>query len=183
MPSNEPSHVTHERKAEAQLGRAPITCSILTISDTRKDETDRSGAAIAQALQTHGHDLHTRTIVPDDTPAILRALDEALAAGVVCIIATGGTGISPRDHTVEALRPRLEQELEGFGELFRMLSFKEVGAAAMLSRAFGGIVCANDGKRALLFALPGSTNAVRLALDQLILPQLPHLCSQLRGAQ
>ncbi len=162
-------HQEHEQRARDELS-SQVRCAVLTISDTRTPETDTSGAAIRTALTQAGHDVVRYTIVRDE-PEQIDALVRACAAeGCKLIITNGGTGIARRDSTFEAIDSLLEKRLPGFGELFRMLSYQEIGAAAMLSRAtagtFGG---------ALIFCLPGSTNAVRLALEQLIVPQLAHL--------
>ncbi|GIW97793.1 MAG: molybdenum cofactor biosynthesis protein B [Pirellulaceae bacterium] len=156
----------HRRAAPQRLG----VC-VLTISDSRTEADDKSGALIAQLLQGAGHCVIDKRIVKDDRDAIAAAVGQLTTmAGVDAIISTGGTGIAPRDCTPEAIRPLLDVEIPGFGEVFRMLSWHEVGAATMLSRAFAGRV-----GRVLLFCLPGSSNAVRLAMEQLIIPELPHL--------
>jgi len=157
------------RKAAA--GRA-ARCAVLTISDTRTAETDKGGRTIIDALEAAGHGVGHYGIVPDDPRKIdgkLRAwLDEADA--VDAIFTTGGTGIASRDTTIEVVDRLIDKKLDGFGELFRMLSFDEVGPAAMLSRAIGGLA-----GETLVFAMPGSTNAVKLAMDKLLVPELPHL--------
>jgi molybdenum cofactor biosynthesis protein B len=162
------SHRDHEQRAAATV-RA-IACGLITISDTRTLAEDTSGAVIAELLTNAGHHVASRTIVRDEPAQIVAALDAAIAAGSQVVITSGGTGIARRDSTFEALDALLEKRLPGFGEIFRMLSYQEIGAAAMLSRATAGTA-----RGALVFALPGSANAVRLALDQLIIPQLPHL--------
>lgn len=144
---------------------------VLTVSDTRDERTDTSGAAIAALLQEAGHTVTARQIVPDEPVEVQRVLRQQLAApDAEVIITTGGTGITSRDTTYEAVCSLLQKKLEGFGELFRMLSYQEIGSAAMLSRACGGIA---GGK--IVFVLPGSENAVRLAVTKLILPELGHL--------
>jgi molybdenum cofactor biosynthesis protein B len=146
-------------------------CWVLTISDTRTAATDTSGAAIAALLESHGHTVTGRRIVGDEPGEVAALVREQLAGGEAqAIITTGGTGISSRDRTYEAICGLLERRLDGFGELFRMLSYHEIGAAAMLSRAVAGI-----SGRTIVFALPGSEAAVRLALTKLILPELGHL--------
>lgn len=161
-------HQEHERRAEAE-GPGPIPCGILTISDTRTPETDTSGAAIRAALTHAGHDVVRYTVVRDE-PAEIVALVKAYAAGCKLVITNGGTGIARRDSTIEALDALLEKRLPGFGELFRMLSYQEIGPAAMLSRATAGVYAGT-----LIFCLPGSTAAVGLALEKLIIPQAAHL--------
>jgi molybdenum cofactor biosynthesis protein B len=150
---------------------ASIPCLVLTISDTRTPETDTSGAAIADLLSGAGHQVVARAIVPDDPARVTERI--RLHVGrqdVRAVITTGGTGITRRDSTFEAVSALFDKRLDGFGELFRMLSYQQVGAAAMLSRACAGVVagCA-------VFALPGSEAAVRLAMEKLILPELAHV--------
>lgn len=148
-----------------------VRCAVLTISDTRTEETDTGGRAIATMLTEEGHRVVARQIVRDE-PAMVRALVEGWTADeqVQAIITTGGTGISSRDSTYEAIQGLIEKRLDGFGELFRMLSFQEIGAAAMLSRASAGV-----SRRRIVISLPGSEHAVRLAMTRLILPELGHL--------
>jgi molybdenum cofactor biosynthesis protein B len=153
-----------------------LRVAVITVSDTRTLQTDESGS-LAQALTTKaGYHVTLRELLPDE-PAQIAARVRALAGGgqVDAILLTGGTGVSARDGTVEALGPLLDRRLDGFGELFRMLSFAEVGAAAMLSRALGGTI-----GQVAVFALPGSPAAVQLALPRLILPELAHLIGQLK---
>ena len=149
---------------------------MLTVSDTRDETTDRSGAIARERLEADGHSVIAYAIVPDDPRLVKQRLGEWLGrSDCYGVIVNGGTGISNRDRTYEAVRGLLEQTLDGFGELFRMLSFEQIGSAAMLSRAIGGVA---NGK--LLFCLPGSTKAVELGLDRLILPELGHLIGELR---
>lgn len=147
----------------------PVRCAVLTISDTRTEETDRSGALMKARLAEAGHEVVIYRIVPDE-PAQVSALLDELAGGVEAILLNGGTGISRRDNTYEAVSAKLEKTLPGFGEIFRMLSYHEIGSGAMLSRAVAGVY-----RTTVVFSTPGSTNAVRLALDKLIIPELPHL--------
>ena len=155
---------------------------MLTVSDTRSLEQDTSGARIVERLQTAGHEVLARGLVRDE-PERLRAELEAWCDGgdVRAIVTTGGTGVGLRDITVEVVRELIGIELDGFGELFRMLSYDDIGAAAMLSRAVAGIAPGATPAGVLIFALPGSTGAVTLAMDKLIVPQLPHLVWQ-RGS-
>jgi len=146
---------------------------VLTISDTRTAETDTSGDAIADALTSAGHALAGRRIVRDD-PAAVRDVVTAQAVSAEVIITTGGTGITSRDSTYEAIASLLDKRLDGFGELFRMISYDEIGSAAMLSRA-----CAGSIGRAAVFSLPGSEHAVRLAMTKLILPEIGHVVREL----
>jgi len=149
---------------------------LLTISDTRTLDNDRSGALMRELVQGHHHEVVDARIVPDDPQRVRSVVHEWLRRDDCdAVITSGGTGVSARDQTFEALSEMLDQRLDGFGELFRMLSWEEIGSAAMVSRAFGGV---SQGK--LLFALPGSTAAVRLALEKLILPELSHLLGELR---
>ena len=142
--------------------------AVLTVSDTRTEANDTSGAFIAQRLQQHGHTLVYRSIVKDEPILIRMKVRELLEAGnCTFIILTGGTGLTGRDSTPEAIRPLITKSIPGFGELFRMLSFKEIGAATIQSRAEAGL-CGH----AVVFALPGSTNACTLAMDRIILPQI-----------
>lgn len=162
---------THRRLAPSKL-----TFASLTVSDSRTPADDASGREIDRLVAGAGHRLVRHWIVPDEELEIRRAVTELLEIdGVDAVITTGGTGFSPRDRTPEALTPLIEREVPGFGELFRALSFEEVGAAAMLSRAVAGIV----GRQAL-FLLPGSPKAVTLALERLVLPEAAHLLSQAR---
>jgi len=162
----------HRRSAAHLTG----ACAVLTVSDTRTPETDEGGRRIAEALVDAGHRVVGRALVEDEPAQVEARLVAWLEAGEAeVIVTTGGTGVSLRDTTVEVVERLLDKRLPGFGELFRMLSHREVGAAAMLSRATAGLA-----GRAALFALPGSPAAVRLALDELILPELPHLLRELR---
>lgn len=159
-----------ERHRQAAKGRT-AACAVLTVSDTRTLETDGGGDAIVAALEAAGHRIAARSLVRDEPLEVGRVIGEWIRDPQVdVVVTTGGTGISSRDGTVEVVLRYLDKRLEGFGELFRMLSFHEVGSAAMLSRAVAGL--AHD---TLLFALPGSPNAVRLAMERLIVPELPHL--------
>ncbi|HEX8463466.1 MAG TPA: MogA/MoaB family molybdenum cofactor biosynthesis protein [Abditibacterium sp.] len=178
----EPAHgSTDSQSTSTQQHRdeAPdsVRCFVLVVSDSRTLETDKGGALIEELLESAGHTVSGRLVVRDEIPAIKGAVEQAMK-GIdepEIILVTGGSGIGARDVTPEALRPLLTKELPGFGEVFRVLSFQEVGAATMLSRAFAGVV-----GRTLLFVLPGSTNAVRLAMEKLILPELGHLVREVR---
>ena len=153
-----------------------IACAVLTVSDSRTVADDTSGTLIGALLQASGHQARAHQIVPDDANAIREAVLRVLArADVDAVIATGGTGVSPRDVTPDTLEPLFEKRLAGFGELFRMLSYQEIGAAAVLSRATAGTVA---GK--VVYVMPGSSAAVRLAMEKLILPELAHIVGQLR---
>ena len=167
-----------ESPAPAHRAEAPasVRCFILTISDTRLAADDKSGDAIASLLEAAGHSITGRKIVKDDARAIRDAVSYAAKSGSSdAVITTGGTGVSLRDVTPDALAPLFERTLDGFGELFRMLSYGQVGSASLMSRATAGIV-----GRTVVFALPGSENAVRLAVEKLILPEVGHLVRELR---
>lgn len=155
-----------------------VRFAVITVSDTRRGADDTGGAYLVSAIEAAGHAVVQRAWVCDEPQEIGAALEEALVAPgpVQAILFTGGTGIAPRDRTVEALEPRFAPPIPGFGELFRSLSFQEIGAASMLSRACAGAV---EGR--LVCALPGSRNALRLAMERLILPEIGHLVGQLGG--
>lgn len=153
-----------------------VACYVLTVSDTRTKRTDTSGRVICELLENAGHRASRHDIVRDDPDHVADRVREWLAdPQVEAILTTGGTGISARDGTFEAIDRLFEKRLVGFGELFRMLSFQEIGAAAMLSRATAGTV-----GRKPVFVLPGSEHAVRLAMTRLVLPELGHVIQQLR---
>lgn len=152
-----------------------LRVAVVTVSTSRSSSTDRSGPLLAQLLQGQGHQAVEPTIVPDDPAEIGAVLDRLLTeASVEAVLLTGGTGISARDCTPAVVRLRLDREIPGFGELFRLLSFQQVGAAAMLSDAIGGIA-----KGKPVFALPGSMKACELAMEKLILPELGHMVGEL----
>jgi molybdenum cofactor biosynthesis protein B len=153
-----------------------VGCFVLTVSDTRTEARDTSGRAIADLLTAAGHRVTGRAIVKDDARDVRSIIDQQLASEHVdVVITTGGTGITSRDSTYEAIAALLEKQLDGFGELIRMLSYDEIGAAAMMSRATAGLV-----RGRIVVALPGSENAVRLAMEKLLIPELPHLVQQAR---
>ncbi len=153
-----------------------VSCAVLTVSDSRTPESDTSGQLIEQQLLAAGHKVTERQVVPDEPDAVRAFLVGAIEHPEVdAAIVTGGSGVAPRDTTPEVVEPLLEKTLPGFGELFRMLSFQEVGPAALLSRAFAGTA-----GRTVVFVLPGSRAAVRLAMDRLIVPELAHIVGQLR---
>jgi molybdopterin adenylyltransferase len=171
------SHDHHSHDAEsdpvaqhrARASRA-ARCMVITVSDTRDLASDRSGQRALDLLTEAGHEVRARDIVTDDRAAITALVEAGIAnAEIDAIILTGGTGIAPRDVTYEAVEALLEKPLQGFGELFRSLSYAEIGSAAMLSRAVGGVA-----GRTLIFALPGSTKAVELGIRKLIAPELGH---------
>jgi len=164
------SHLDHKATSPSS-----VRCYVLTISDTRKPATDTSGIAIAELLDANGHHVAGRAIVRDDPDAIRTAIQRQLDdAAAQIIITTGGTGITSRDSTYEVVSNLLEKRLEGFGELFRMLSYQEIGPSAMLSRA-----CAGTAQGKVIVSLPGSENAVRLGMTRLLIPEMGHLVREL----
>jgi molybdenum cofactor biosynthesis protein B len=166
------SYKLHLSNAQSVVAR----CAIVTLSDTRTPDTDSSGQRIGDMLQAAGHAVAEYHLIKDDA-AELAPLAERLIGGddIDVLLTTGGTGIAKRDVTIGVIERLIEQPLPGFGELFRMLSWEQIGSGAMLSRAVGGIA-----NRKLVFAMPGSTNAVELAMERLVLPELGHLLDQLR---
>ena len=172
MSHHAPDATPAEHKSHAP---ASVACYVLTVSDSRTPETDTGGLAIRQLLEQAGHRVTGHGLVKDE-PAQVAALVRAQLADAhtQVIITTGGTGITSRDGTFEAIDRLLEKRLEGFGELFRMLSFHEIGPSAMMSRAVAG----TTGRKAI-FVLPGSPNAVKLAMSKLIIPELGHVAQQL----
>lgn len=165
---SDPAATPQEHKAAAPRS---IGCWVLTISDTKTPETDTSGKLIRELLTGAGHTVAGSEIVRDEPAEVQRVIRDACGnAAVQAVIMTGGTGITSRDSTFEAVEALLDKRLTGFGELFRFLSYQEIGAAAMLSRAQAG-VC----RGRILFSLPGSPNACRLAMEKLIIPELGHL--------
>ena len=156
-----------------------VRLAVLTISDTRTPENDTGGDTIEELMRGAGHEIVERRIVRDDAARIRTELVNLLARpDVDAIITTGGTGISARDTTYEVVDRMLEKKLDGFGEIFRMLSYEEIGAAAVLSRAVAGAVGTK-----LVACLPGSRNAVRLAVEKLLAPEIPHIVFELKKHQ
>ena len=170
--SSSSSYQEHQRAAELDVAR----CAVVTLSDTRTEATDKSGARIKELLTAAGHTIADYHIVHDD-PAELEPLLTSLLArtDITAILTNGGTGVSRRDQTIAVIEKHLHQARPGFGELFRMLSWEQIGSGAMLSRAVGGI---SHGK--LIFAMPGSTKAVELEMTKLVVPELKHLLHELR---
>jgi molybdenum cofactor biosynthesis protein B len=166
--------VSHHREEFASI---TARLAVLTVSDTRTTESDESGALILELLASGGHESCDYRVEPDDPDRVRRCVEDWLGEeDCDGALVNGGTGISRRDSTYEALNGLLEKRLDGFGELFRALSYREIGSAAMLSRAGGGI--ASGGK--ILFFMPGSPKAVRLAMEKLVLPEIGHLLGELR---
>jgi molybdenum cofactor biosynthesis protein B len=156
----------------------PLRFAAVAVTDAQTPETDRNGPLVRELVEAAAHVVAVQKLVPNAVSAVQEELQDLLVRdGVDAIVFCGGTGFSPRDLTVDAVRPFLEREVEGFGELFRALSFAEIGSAAMLSRALGGVA-----RQRAVFCLPGSPKAVRLALERLILPELAHLLGQARRA-
>ena len=152
-------------------------CLVITVSDSRTPETDRSGDRMASLLEQGGHRVAQRLLIPDEPDQIRQAVADGVAdPSIDAVLTNGGTGIAPRDLTTDVVAALLDQPLDGFGELFRSLSFTEIGSAAMLSRAIGGIA-----GKTLIFSLPGSTKAVELGMAKLIVPELGHLLGLLRS--
>lgn len=169
--------VVDEHRALA--GTPSFGFAVVTASDSRTPAKDLSGALVRELATAAGHRVVETLLVADDAALLRAAVAEALAAKAVdVVVVTGGTGLAPRDVTVEAVAPMFDKSIDGFGELFRRLSFDQIGAAAMLSRAAAGVVGAKA-----VFLLPGSPAAVRLALERLLLPELAHLLGQARRAR
>jgi molybdopterin adenylyltransferase len=156
-----------------------VRVAVLTISDTRTPETDTGGETVEALMRDAGHDIVGRDIVRDEASAIRTKLVELLARpDVDAVVTTGGTGVSARDTTYEVVDRMLEKKLDGFGEIFRMLSYEEIGAAAVLSRCVAGAVGTK-----FVACLPGSRNAVRLAVEKLLVPEISHVVFELRKHQ
>ena len=160
--------------AHRSAAPSAVPCFVLTVSDTRTIDTDKSGAAIVELLSLAGHSITDRRIVKDDAVAVSDAVRAKLSSPARAIITTGGTGIASRDMTFEAISAMFDKRLDGFGEIFRTLSYQQIGSAAMLSRA-----CAGVAKGKIIFVLPGSEAAVRLAMERLIIPELGHIVGEL----
>jgi molybdenum cofactor biosynthesis protein B len=162
----------HKEKAKKSLG-----CFVVTVSDTRDETTDKSGRLIKSLLAEQGYRVVSYRIVKDEPDQIQEMLQEALVKHELdVIILSGGTGIAPRDGTYEVVNGLLEKRLDGFGEIFRFLSYQDIGSAAIMSRAVAGVA-----KGKVIISLPGSTGAVDLAMKQLVLPELGHMIAQLQG--
>jgi molybdenum cofactor biosynthesis protein B len=166
-----PGHHKHHHRQDAPVA---VPTAIVTVSDTRTLETDTGGALVEEMLVAANQPVTGRRIVPDEPEAIRNALDQAVSESESrAIIFTGGTGVAPRDVTPDTLEPEFDRVVPGFGEIFRMLSYEEIGSAALLSRAIGGL---KQGK--VVFVIPGSRGAVRLAMEKLIVPELGHLAGE-----
>lgn len=168
------SHEESGLGAHRRAAHARVATAVLTVSDTRSLETDTGGALAAELLEGAGHEVVERRIVPDEPAAIEAALAALLDRDDVgAVVLTGGTGVAPRDLTPDTVEPLLERIVPGFGELFRMLSYRDIGSAALLSRALAGLA-----RGRVVFVLPGSRGAVRLALEKLVLPEIGHLAAE-----
>ena len=167
----------HGKVPREHKARAPRSAKVyvVTCSDSRTEATDEGGRILRERLAAAGHELAGSAIVPDDPQRIAAELDRARLSGAQFALVTGGTGLSSRDSTFEALSRAVVRPLPGFGELFRKLSYEEIGSAAMLSRALAGQL----GSGLFVFAMPGSPSAVRLACEKLILPELTHILEEL----
>jgi molybdopterin adenylyltransferase len=165
------SSEAHRKAAEGQ-GSVPI--AVVTVSDTRTPESDVSGKTIRELAESAGHEIVAYRIVKDEPDEVLRVLDDFADGPARLIIFNGGTGIGRRDRTYDVISRSIEKPLPGFGEIFRMLSYEQVGAAAMLSRATAGVY-----RDRVIFSTPGSPNAVQLAMEKLILPEIQHLAWEL----
>lgn len=153
-----------------------VSCAVITVSDTRTLETDKGGQLLIDRLTAAGHTVVARQIVPDEAVGLRYLLTSLVSrSDIEAVLITGGTGISHRDRTYETVSELLTRPLPGYGELFRLLSYEQVGAAAMLSRAVGGLV-----GRTAVFTMPGSPAAVALAVEKLLLPELGHVCREAR---
>jgi molybdenum cofactor biosynthesis protein B len=166
------SYAGHQHAAEGESPR----CAIVTLSDTRTPETDTSGKMIADLLNSAGFSTAVQVLIPDEPTTLQKRMADLLAREDIDVVLTnGGTGISRRDQTIGVIEKLIETPLPGFGELFRMLSWEQIGSGSMLSRAVGGVA---NGK--LIFSMPGSSKAVELAMTKLILPELKHLVHELK---
>ncbi|MGD1874335.1 MAG: molybdenum cofactor biosynthesis protein B [Mastigocoleus sp.] len=157
--------------------KTSIICAVITVSDTRTPDTDKSGQIIQQLLEFANHHISAYKIIPDEPEQITSYVNILVEnSNLKTIIINGGTGIAPRDTTYDAIENLLEKTLPGFGEIFRYLSYQEIGSRAIASRAVAGVY-----KDKLIFSLPGSSNAVQLGMEKLILPELVHLVGQIEG--
>ncbi|KSU64721.1 molybdenum cofactor biosynthesis protein B [[Bacillus] enclensis] len=153
-----------------------VTCKVITVSDTRTKETDKSGGLLMELLQRSGHEVADYEIIKDEKTLINASLEKAIHNNQIqAVLLNGGTGISNRDVTIEAVKALLDKELVGFGEIFRFLSYRDdIGSAAILSRAIAGI-----SNNTIIFSMPGSSGAVKLAMEQLIIPEIGHIANEM----
>jgi len=170
-PERKPAEAGHHHRTAAP---AHVPTAVVTVSDTRTPETDAGGDLVTEHLEAAGHPVASREIVADEPPAIAAALERALSTDAVrAVIFTGGTGVAPRDVTPDTVEPLLDRVVPGFGELFRQLSYEDIGSAALLSRALAGLT-----RGRVVFVIPGSRGAVRLAMEKLIVPEIGHLAGE-----
>tara|TARA_B100001123_G_C15345638_1_gene1036979 strand:+ start:19658 stop:20173 length:516 start_codon:yes stop_codon:yes gene_type:complete len=162
-----PTTTEHKEKASR---RGPVNVAVVTVSDTRTRETDKSGNYLCHQIKSNGHLLHSAIILADEANEIEAALDTLASSEVQVVLFNGGTGISTRDTTFDVLSRKLEKTLPGFGEIFRSLSYEEIGTSAIMSRATAGLY-----NGTVVVSMPGSPAAVRLAWEQLLSPELEHL--------
>lgn len=166
-----PSHQAHREQAKPS-----IPCGVITVSDTRTEETDKSGQLIRRMLEAEGHQTQAYHIIKDEPSLIRPLLMELLAReDLDALIVNGGTGVAKRDVTFDVIQSIVDKPLPGFGELFRMFSYDEIGSAAMMSRAMAGTVAEK-----VIFSMPGSSGAVRLAMEKLVLPEMGHIVYELK---
>ncbi|MGQ4809293.1 Molybdenum cofactor biosynthesis protein B [Candidatus Entotheonellaceae bacterium PAL068K] len=166
------SHQEHRQQASDS-----VRCAVITVSDSRTAATDTSGQFMQKALRCGGHQVSAYSIIKDEPDDIRRLLQHYIQAeDTDAVLLSGGTGLSPRDGTYEVVQDCLDKELTGFGELFRFLSYEDIGAAAMMSRATAGV-----SRGTVVVSMPGSSAAVRLAMEKLILPELAHMMHIARG--
>ena len=167
------SYSSESAQQHRRQGPESVRCAVLTVSDTRSLADDKSGQTIVELLQQAGHEIADRALVRDEPALVVDQVSRfAENTEIDAVVVTGGTGIAARDQTPDAVARLITRQLPGYGELFRMLSYQEIGAAAMLSRAMGGLV-----GETVVLTMPGSTAAVRLAMEKIILPELSHLVS------
>ena len=171
VPYHRPLPAMHSLEQHRAQAPSSVACAVITVSDTRTYETDTGGATLIARLQAAGHQLRQRELIPDDPRQLREVLQRVCREPAIqAVLITGGTGIGQRDQTYETVTAALTKTLPGYGELFRMLSYAEIGSATMLSRAVGGLIGA-----VVVLTMPGSPAAVGLAMDRVILPELGHL--------
>jgi molybdopterin adenylyltransferase len=170
------SQSSERHRARAAAEEEAVSVAVVTVSDSRTLETDTNGRWLREAIAAAGHRLSSSALIRDEPEAVATALDQAVDGGARVVVFNGGTGIAPRDTTYDVLSRMIERPLPGFGELFRMLSWEQVGAAAMLSRATAGLY-----RGRAVFSLPGSPAAVQLAWERLIAPELRHVAWLMEG--
>mgnify|MGYP000861790244 CR=1 FL=1 len=168
------SSESSQRHKSVAANQGPVSIAIVTVSDSRTPETDTNYAFLRDAIEAAGHTVAAYRLIPDEAELVAAVLDDMVGTGAQIVLFNGGTGISARDRTYDALSRKLEKTLPGFGELFRMLSYEQVGSAAMMSRAVAGVY-----RGAAIISTPGSPAAVRLAWERLILPEIQHLAWEL----